>query len=164
MPSIKKAITLIEEHRPKTPAEFEKIGLPLSFLGRGAFREVCKIDDCPLVVKFPLAEEGESLDYRRGKLHTTNEVKRIDKLWEHTKLRKFLPKVYYHDRDSGVLVMHYYLEYDKNDKKGDIQFEDLGKVVKVLFSRLTGVPMGDVHVGNFHKGRGNHGVFIDFGY
>lgn len=159
MPRLKHALELIETHRPKTPAEFQKIGLPLKFLGHGAFREVSKVIGCPLVVKFPLAESGVSLDYRRGKMHSTNEVRRIDKLYDFKELRPFLPKVYYHDRDSGVLVMQYYPEY----KSQTHQFEQLGKVVRVLFKMATKEKMGDVHEGNFHR-KGKHGVFIDFGY
>lgn len=160
MPSIRKAILLIEKHHPSTPTEFKKIGLHLKFVGAGAFREVCRIKDCDLVVKFPLNEAKGKKDYRAGKLHSTNEVKRIKALSAYSELRPHLPKVHYHNRKTGVLVMQYYESFDKDTFQ---QFVKLGNVVIKLVKRLTGVTMSDVHWGNFHKEK-NKGVFIDLGY
>jgi len=127
------------------------------------FREVYKVTGLPLVVKFPLCEgDDDEASYRAGKHHSTMEVRKIEQLWKTRWMRKYLPKIYHHDRETGVLVMHYYLDMDKNGK-----FEGLSHLVWELIWRKFNVSLGDIHSGNIRSQlnkKGKNLVFIDLGY
>lgn len=161
MPSIKRAIDLIQLHHPTTPEQFENIGLTLEPLANGAFRETAKVKGLPLVVKFPLSDDDDTDSYAWAKRHTTSEARKVEILSTFKELRPYLPKIYYHNRETGIMVMRYYPKFE-NSKK---QFEALGWLVRKLVKKLTKVEMADIHDGNFHKGRGKRGgILIDLGY
>lgn len=167
--NVKQAVSLIKKRRPSTPAEFREVGLALEKKpeGTGAFREVIKIKGLPLVVKFPLAEgthdpkKGKNLSYVRGKMHSTVEVRKISKLSKIRWMRKHLPKVYYHDRKSGVLVMHWY----KNFEDDVDSLRAIGRLVTILVYRWLGVGVTDIHEDNVRMGRTKKdAILIDLGY
>ena len=121
------------------------------------FRRVFKISGCPLVVKFPL--EGEIVD---GVQHSISEVNRIKRLSKIKEVLPHLPKIHYHDRKNGVLIMQFYPR-PRNDAE---TVEMLGKVIKKLVSRIARVQMSDIHADNVRKRRGDwtSAVFTDLGY
>ena len=166
--TIRTAIRRIKQFKPTTEGGFMSAGVPLgSLLGSGAFRVSFKVADLPLVVKFPLCDGllSKNPDYHEGKWHTTTEVKRIERLSKFPFMRKYLPKIYYHDRKSGVLVMHWYDEFNDDF----IRYCSLGNMAADLMYRLTGVKTIDIHGGNTRtsnrledeKGRT---ILIDIGY
>lgn len=166
--NITQAIRQIRLHRPRTPEQFTTAGVPLEkrAIGSGVFREVVKVAGLPLVVKFPL-NEGRALNpnYREGIAHSQSEVRKINRLKKLRWMRKYLPKVYYYERASGVLVMHWYPSFNENT----CDFEDAtARFVGVLFRHATGTSMIDYHSGNACRGVDNQGdtypVLIDFGY
>jgi hypothetical protein len=126
-------------------------------LDEGVFRRVFKISGCPLVVKFPL--EGEIVD---GVQHSISEVNRIKRLSKIKEVLPHLPKIHYHDRKNGVLIMQFYPR-PRNDAE---TVEMLGKVIKKLVSRIARVQMSDTHADNVRKRRGDwtSAVFTDLGY
>src|ERR1700722_6019834 len=101
---VRTVISHIVKARPTSPTAFKSIGIKLRYLDEGVFREVYKISGCPLVVKFPL-EDGGIAD---GVQHSISEVNRIKRLSKIKELVPHLPKILYHDRKNGVLVMRYY--------------------------------------------------------
>lgn len=167
---IKTAIRRIREYGAggglRTPADFAWAGVPLEkkSLGDGAFREVFKVKDCPLVVKFPLSEcgyesdDGIPRDYSSGIRHSAIEMKKIVRLRRFKWMRRFLPEVYYYDRKHGIIVMRHYEGMDGAD------FESAGAhFVKMLIKKATGVTIadyGDCNVGL----RGNKLILLDLGY
>jgi hypothetical protein len=169
--TVRTAVKRIRKFSPKTPFDFAKIGVPLKARaeGSGVFREAVGALYLPLVVKFPLCggkmPASGNDDYHEGKRHTTAEVKRIARLGKFSFMRKYLPKVYYHDRKSGVLVMHWYDTFI-NDFDA---YCSLGNMVADLMYRLTGVKTIDIHSGNTRtsspkrKDRGRT-ILIDVGY
>jgi hypothetical protein len=161
---IKTALSRIRKYRPTTPKDFAWAGVPLEdkALGTGAFREVVKVKDCDLVVKFPLNEPefGKLYNYRWGKLHSTAEVKKIARLSKLPWMRKYLPKIYYHDHKSGVLVMRYYPPFTgKYSLLGAT-----GILIRDLFKRATGENMCDYGAENVHDRGDMEAVIIDWGY
>src|SRR6185369_16437009 len=76
------ALRLIRKHKPQNVEQFKSLKIRMRCLGHGAFREVYRILDTNLVVKFPLEEEmcDGGFSARSGKIHTTNEVKKIQVL------------------------------------------------------------------------------------
>ena len=156
------AIRRIKKYRPTTPAEFKDAGVPLGRLvGSGVFREVVRVKGCDLVVKFPLDDGG----YRDGRMHTTVELRKLKKLAEYPWMRRYLPKVHYHDPKSGVLVMRYYPRF----KNYEDQIEGLGNLIRVLLRRITGVNISDIHCENIRNGTGPEPenylpILCDLGY
>jgi hypothetical protein len=137
-----------------TLAEFRAAGIKLRYIDEGVFRQVYKISGCPLVVKFPIDKDGIQ--------HSISEVNRINRLSKIKELLPHLPKVHFHDRVNGVLVMQFYPR-PKDDAE---TVELLGKIIKKLVSRIARVQMSDIHADNVRKRRGDwmSAVFVDCGY
>ena len=154
---IRTVIARIIRNRPTSPQAFRDSGIKLRYLDEGVFRQVFKISGCPLVVKFPL--EGEIAD---GVQHSASEVNRVKRLSKIKELVPHLPKIHYHDRKNGVLIMQFYPR-PRNDAE---TVEMLGKVIKKLVSRIARVQMSDTHADNVRKRRGDwtSAVFTDLGY
>jgi hypothetical protein len=154
---IRTVIARIIRNRPTNPQAFREAGIKLRYLDEGVFRQVFKISGCPLVVKFPL--EGEIVD---GVQHSISEVNRVKRLSKIKEVLPHLPKIHYHDRKNGVLIMQFYPR-PRNDAE---TVEMLGKVIKKLVSRIARVQMSDIHADNVRKHRGDwtSAVFTDLGY
>jgi hypothetical protein len=78
-------------------------------------------------------------------------------------MRKYLPKVYYHDKTDGIVVMRYYAELDK-DWADDTM---VNKFIQDLVKDMTGIQLSDVHNGNVRSSNGKptgRPVMIDCGY
>jgi hypothetical protein len=136
-------------------------------LGDGLFREVYKIKGQPLVAKFPLysIEDEDSAHARDAKMHTTMEVRKITKLSKTRWMRKYLPKIYYHDRKSGIVVMHYHPPFRESEES----YTALGRLVTELLKRQFGVTIGDIWEPNIGRrdpasGYNPLAVLIDAGY
>ena len=152
---VQTVLRAIIKNRPRTPEEFRKAGIKLRYIDHGVFREVYKIQGCPLVVKFPLNEEQ---DFAGGVQHSVSEVRRIKRLLRIQELKPHLPKVRYHDKQNGVLVMSYYHRMSDNRA-----VELLGKIVQKLVSKIARVQMTDIHADNVRSAAGRL-VFTDLGY
>jgi hypothetical protein len=155
---VRTVIARIVKARPTNPIAFKAAGIKLRYLDEGVFREVYKISGCPLVVKFPLDDDG----IEDGIQHSISEVNRIRRLSKIKELMPHLPKVLYHDRMSGVLVMRYY----PKPRDAEQTVEMLGKIIKKLVSRIARVQMSDIHADNVRKGRTDwlSAIFTDLGY
>ena len=155
---VRTVLSRITKSRPTTPVEFRAIGIKLRFIDAGVFREVYKISGAPLVVKFPIDEDGRA----DGIQHSISEVSRIKRLASIKELTPHLPKVHYHDRKNGIMVMQFYPR-PKDDAE---TVELLGKIIKKLVSRIARVQMSDIHSDNVRKRRGDwmSAVFTDLGY
>ncbi len=155
---VQTVLRAIIKNRPRTPEEFRKAGIKLRYIDHGVFREVYKIQGCPLVVKFPLNEEQ---DFAGGVQHSISEVRRIKRLFRIHELKPHLPKIHYFDKEGGVLVMSYY--HRVTPERG---VELLGKIVQKLVSKIARVQMADIHADNIRVQKGAAGrlVFVDCGY
>lgn len=160
--NIKTAIRRIKKHRPKTYEDFAEAGVPLEIesLGEGVFRVVYRAHKLPLVVKFPLAGDGDD--------HTRSEVRRIKALSKYPKMRKYLPKVYYYDSRAGIVVMKYYPPMDKGFCEcGCGTATSLERLAQNLVKDLTGMFLDDIHAGNVTTDTGQSNgrpIFLDLGY
>jgi hypothetical protein len=132
----------------------------LKEIGEGVFRKTYRISGTSLVVKFPLRDSER--DAREGRQHSAAEVRRIKKLSGVPVIKGYLPKVYYHDKSSGVVVMSFHPKF--NDR--DDQIESLGTLITHLIRRFTGVTVSDIHCDNVNMRthRKKAAVLIDLGY
>ncbi len=110
------------------------------------------------MVKFPL-DDGGIADGIQHSISESNRIKRLSKIKE---LLPHLPKIHYHDRKNGILIMQYY----PRPRDAEQTVEMLGKVIKKLVSRIARVQMSDVHADNVRKRRSGwqSAVFTDLGY
>jgi hypothetical protein len=159
--SISVALRKIRAHKPTSPAEFKKIGLPLRWLKSGVFRESLRVINCDLVVKFPLAV-GRSRYTGEGKRHTRTEISRWRRLRRYRFMHRYLPTIYYHDKASGTLVMSYHPKFADFEK----QVDALGEFIQKLILQATGVRTTDLHGDNVHERapKAKRAVIIDLGY
>lgn len=154
--SVKYVLRKVRAAKPSTPKEFRALGLALRAIGSGAFRDVFKVVNCDLVVKFPM--EGRT----HGKKHTLSEVRRLTRLRKSRVMRPHLPEVFYLDKQHGIVIMRYYPEYESFEAQAD----SMGNLIQRLIYAHTRVRTSDIHTGNVHKRRTNHeqSVIIDLGY
>lgn len=154
---IKYALRKIRSRKPSTPKEFKAIGLPLRFIGSGAFRSVRKIVNCDLVVKFPLES-----DVPTGRKHTLSEVRRLARLRKSRVMQPHLPEMFYIDKVHGILVMRFYPKYDSFEEQAD----SMGRLIQRLIYAHTRTRTSDIHTENVNRRRTNNegAVLIDLGY
>lgn len=148
-------LRLIKEHRPTTPSEFVKCGVPLTRISedQGLFRKVYKIRNCDLVVKFPKDADGRN--------HSREEVRKIKKLQKFRVMKPHLPTIHYFDSTNSVLVMDYCPKFTTHEKEADA----MGKFIQRLIQFATGLTVSDIHSENVHKHvTRQDAVIIDAGY
>ena len=155
---IARAIKKIRAAKPQTHKDFKAIGLPLKWLGTGAFRECCEIVNCDLVVKFPLPRKK----VMAGRRHTATEMARLTRLRTHRVMLPHLPEVFYYDKKHGIVVMRKYPKYDSSEDQGDA----MGQMIQRLIYAVARIRCTDIHTENVRKRRANHdqSVLIDLGY
>jgi len=167
--TLRQIVNLIKKHKPTKPEAFAAIGVTLEkkALGAGIFREAVKVKGYPLVVKFPLWEEVEgALCNKDGIEHSNAEVKKIVGL-QTSWLKKFLPKIYYHDKKHGIIVVHWYKEFTASGSASaeKNKFRALGKMVSFAVNRSTGAKITDIHEENVRQGDSKGAIIlIDTGY
>ena len=144
------ALRQIRRKHPARPEEFAALGIKLKKEGAGAFRTVYRVVGQPFVVKFPMP----GTDFRDNKIHTRTELARIKKFQRYRWMRKYLPKVYYHNPKTGVSVIEYVDDsklfhdrghaHDANEQR----MQGMCNLVQDLIFRLTGTKMTDINVDN----------------
>lgn len=80
----------------------------LSYIGDGSFRKVYRIDNLPLVIKFPIGDDDTlevCIEHSQNEMDAVNRIKTDKSL---AKLKKYLPKIYYYDEPNGIILMHEY--------------------------------------------------------
>jgi hypothetical protein len=154
--NLRTAIRRILKSRPTTLAGFQQLGLSLKTIDAGVFRKTCEVEGLPLAVKFPLDKDGV--------YHSRTEMRKIARLSLFPSLRKYLPKIYYYDSKSGVIVERFYPNFSD-----DIDAcEAVGNLAGVLLKELTGVKVIDIHSGNIRtknpRRESPKVVLVDLGY
>ena len=103
---IKKVISLFKQHHPMYWQVQPYCEVDLKYIGKGSYRQVYQIDNLPIVVKLPL---GLDADIKECISHSENEMDAINTVKKkHKHLIKYLPKIYYYNLDTGIIVMHKY--------------------------------------------------------
>lgn len=131
-----RALRLIKKHRPTSLAGARELGLRLVHLGSGVFRNVYRIKNTDLVIKF-IVEYGDEY-------HARAEIRNYEKLKTSRALRACLPKLFYFDEKSGTSVWEFYPERINQEALRGRLCALVGK----LASELTGANFTDVHTDN----------------
>lgn len=158
--NVPQVIRKIKKARPQNQKDFKAMGLTLVREGSGLFRSVMRIKGVPVVVKFPKAS-GKDVSYRSGKMHSTVEARKIAKLYRIPWMRRYLPRVYYHDKKSGILVVSWHKEF-ANDVDA---FRALGRFTTKLLRQNHKVTVSDIHEENVRQGVDRKQIIlVDLGY
>jgi hypothetical protein len=159
-----KALKLIRENRPVNLLAATCLGLKCVHVGFGVFRSAYHIKDTNLVIKFP-----QEPDKTYAKFHSAAEVRKIKHFIQYKSLRPHMPKIYYYDPKSGVIVMKRYYKMRKtegplvnhwNDGEYDWRLLLIGKLIK----DLTGKQFEDGFGSNLAVDEKNVLKIIDLGY
>lgn len=149
-------IRKIAKHRPETYDDFKALSIPLVLEGKGIFRVAYRIKGLPLLVKFPVED-----DLTAGKVHSANEVRKIRRLRKFRWMRSYLPTIHFHDKQSGVLVLSWHVEF-ANDRDA---FVALGALTTRALKIATGVLVSDIHEDNVRRGDQRRKIIlVDLGY
>lgn len=145
--TIKEIIRRVKYHHPVDADEWEdSIGVPLIELGGGSFRDTFAVQGLRLVVKFPKPKEKRA-GYARGdwsaachRNHSRREIDRVRQISRRRSLihlKRYLPKFYYMNWKTGVIVMEQLKVLDYRSptemKEWEKSIELLEKVFKDTF-------------------------------
>lgn len=102
---IEKVVAQFKAKQPKNLEAVENMDYTLKPIGDGAYRTVYKIGNLPIVVKVPTHTGGSC---KRHAIAEWRAVQRILKFKKYIELQPFVPKIYYFDPKSGIMIVHYY--------------------------------------------------------
>ena len=135
-------VNLFRKYRPRTLWEVQDMGFKLHKVGEGAFRYGYRIEELPLVGKFPKHPDSE---YSEDIEHSNEEaavIKQIKKNKEYKALHRFMPEVLYHSKKTGIILMP---EYTR------IKYNKIGNIIVSILTNLV-IDLGlfdhDVHHNN----------------
>lgn len=153
-------IRSLRRSRPANAAEFTACtGRALSLLGSGWRRETYRIKGTELVVKFPMqfvelpSEAAVCIRHARAEMRIITNILRRKSLRH---LRRFVPKVFYFDHKTGVMVVERL--FTKPKPSADVQ-AIIYRMVQDTFNSHRALDI-DCNIGR--DSRGNYKV-IDFG-
>ena len=149
--TISSVVAYLKKHSNIT---WDDSNLKLRHIGSGAFRDTYRVGKLPIVIKIPFNEIS----------HARHEARVITKVMKDEKfkaLRPFMPKLYYYDKKTGIIVM----EYCRTMKYGPTS-DAVSKIFSTLVSKLFRKPMYDESdIRGYNIGKNNNGQYkiIDLG-
>ena len=153
---IKRIVQRIRALKPRTVEEARAAGFKMRKLGEGMYRRVYKVKNYDIVFKFP----GATAETKTGgRKHAAQEMNRLKRLRRCEALHRFLPEIYYYDKDSGVIAMKYYPPFADFEEEADA----MGRMIGTLIQKLTRVRCNDIHTENVRQNREDT-VIIDLGF
>jgi hypothetical protein len=169
----KDVVYTFKEYDIRRPKDILRVtGFKNRFLDLGAYRKVYKLSDFPLVVKFPIHipnEEGFEEDCQHSVLEYKAYKKILSRNRIYARLIPYLPKLYYINPKTGVLLSHYYrpILNTKFRKLGDSIALLLSDIVELSWKRVEKLKPNselDVHSGNLGLDENGRIKIIDMGY
>lgn len=145
-PDIKMIVFLFNSFHFRSAAEARKTGLVLKeFVSKheGSFRRVYQVESLKLVVKFPQGSCGRY----SGIEHTNEEIDTFERISTYKKykyLRHYLPKIYYYNRKTGVVLMKKYKLLDY--KTAELASSILNKLAFDILGHSTDIYSSNVAV------------------
>lgn len=109
--TISGVVALLKQHHPRTAKEAEGLGIKIHLLRSGCFRESFLVKGIPVVLKFPFMQKGGFKGSLLEIWHGRREIAaylRIETDPLCKPLRRYMPRLYYTDYQTGVVAMHKY--------------------------------------------------------
>ena len=149
---IKKVISLFKKYHPIYWQVQPYCEVDLKYIGKGSYRQVYQIDNLPIVVKLPL---GLDADIKECISHSENEMDAINTVKKkHKHLIKYLPKIYYYNLDTGIIVMHKYKQTSTYSNR---------KTCKQAEKEITDAFKSDLDICKNFSVDGDKVILIDWG-
>lgn len=151
-------IELLKKHNPKVRDDCRKLGIRLTFVSAGAFRNVYKIQGIPYLLKFPYSKSSTYIRHAKAEIKT---LRRIRDLVKYKDLRQFLPDTPYMNIRTGVIMVK---KYQTQDIENGTTIAYLLNLLSRRYSKDHGATSNDVHSANIGMDEDNDIKIIDFGY
>lgn len=155
-PVVLEIISVIKDYHPskiRTLRQCMKakgVTTKLKLIGEGAFRQCFVIGNTDYVLKIPNSYDGD--------WHSKEEMKALKRLHsqKYKALHPFLPKVYFHDKSTGIIIMKRYEKLKGNHYSAV-------RILERVVQQLTGWEWCDVKKSNVGMTFSRDYVIIDFG-
>lgn len=105
---IKDIISIFKKYKIDSIAYGRGLGLTFKLLGKGVFRKAYRVNNLPLVAKFPLSKDACDVEHSVQEMATLERIRHTKKLRE--AFEEHLPEIYYYNKKYGVILMK---EYDQ---------------------------------------------------
>lgn len=165
MTGVTAVVRKLRRERPEpTVAAIEAcLGLSLRRIGQGAFRSVYHVGTLPIVVKIPLPSKSKE-GIRCNRDHSRREAAKYEKLRRFPLLRPSLPRVYFHDPKTSLLIIEYIEPTGYKNKVSPTERKLVASniLMEKLIKSLTGVAVSDIVENNLSV-RNRRLMFLDLG-
>lgn len=126
-------VAILKHSKPTDISQLKKMGLKFTRLGSGAFRTAYHNLEADVVIKFPSkCEEADCDDecLESGIDHSCTEIRSIKAILkdkESLPLHRYMPKILYYSKATGIIMTHFYevRGYDKKTSEIVQIIEDL---------------------------------------
>ena len=161
---IQKIVALFEQYKPKSFEQVEGLGIKITEIDRssGAFRDTFRVKGLPIVIKIPRGAENDSKGFPSNIAHSNEEMKayrKIMRVKKYEKLRDYMPEIYYHNRNTGVIVMKRY-ERLKYRNKYHIALSDLLDKLSMAVWSDDELDIGCLDIGCANCGMESYGDYF----
>jgi hypothetical protein len=155
-------IRFFQIYKPRTKEEIKKLGIKLTLLNFGAFREVFTVKGTNLVVKIPrvttLGSPQSNIDHAKQEIDA---YRRVFKRKSLKALRPFMPKFHYMDYRSGIVVVEKY-KSARYSKISNIAINIISKVIEEVTEKDATEEV-DLFIPNIGTDMHGNYKFIDLG-
>jgi hypothetical protein len=138
----------------------------VKLVGAGEFRKVYRIVGTDLVVKFPrITRSSKNIGHSRVEYKRCYDIRHQSKWYL---LRRYVPKIYHYNPDTGVIIMHYYERVGETPKA----LRDIKWMQKLLDLVCTHNGLNkdnlnwseDIEINNIGQDKNGNYKFLDMGF
>ena len=132
--TIKSMVKKLRLLRPRNATEFENLlQVKLVPAGSGGFREAFAIKNSRVIVKFPMSG-GSSVRHARREIRRIQQILKSEKFFY---LRRYVPKIYWWDYKTGVIVV---VMLNRVSEATSADTDIVTNMLKDTFSTVGGAP------------------------
>ena len=155
---INRIVELFDKHKPKTLVDINALGLKTRKIGNGVYRTVYKITGFPLVIKLPA---NDNADCKRHSVAEALTVRKINRFKKFAILKKYMPRIYYCEKSTGVMLVHFYKPV--RGSEGHALASVIDDLVCTIWPYAINNGEVDIHSGNIGIDE-EQSKLIDLGY
>lgn len=162
---LSRVLQIVKKHKPTVAAHLRG-HLNLKFIGSGSYRKTYRVVNSPFLIKFPhIGPSASDRDNHAACVkHSGLEVAKHRHFSGFFELKAYLPKIYYYDKVTGIVVMEYIEENDDTTNADYWKYEALSGLVSVLIKSLTRKKLTDISDSNLRLSKGGQLKFIDLAF
>jgi len=156
---IGKLVGRFDKHKPKSLDDIHALGIKTRRIGCGVYRTAHKITGLPVVIKIPATDHQ---DCRRHSVAEDRAVRSIKRFKVYAPLKKYMPRIYYCDKSTGIMLVHFYKPI--KGSHGHVLASVINDLIHAIWPYATeGTGGVDMHSGNIGMDDAQPKL-IDLGY